>query len=105
MCIRDRFITTRLRLRGIDAPEIGSDCGEGRTLAQASRARRAELIDGEAGRIADVGQDKYGGRVVGRLIFATGEDVGAVLASEGLVLAYDGGRREGWCGPKISARR
>lgn|GEM_PF-1553387 len=98
-------VTTRLRLRGIDAPELASDCAEERHLARAARDRLSELIDGEVLRVADIGLDKYGGRVVGRLLFASGEDVGAILAQEGFALTYDGGRREGWCGPRVTAGR
>lgn len=98
-------ITTRLRLRGIDAPELGTDCAEEYRLARAARERLMELIEGEPMRVADVGLDKYGGRVVGRLIFAGGEDVGAILAQEGYARLYEGGRRESWCEPVLSARR
>ena len=98
-------ITTRLRLRGIDAPELASACPDEYRLAREARERLAELVAGEPIRVADVGLDKYGGRVVGRLLFASGEDVGQILAQEGYARLYDGGRRDSWCEPVLSARR
>ncbi len=63
-------ITTRVRLRGIDAPELKARCGEERTKAEAARdALRAILDQGEVG-IARVTLDKYGGRVARRRIDA-----------------------------------
>ena len=57
-------VTTRVRLRGIDAPELKARCGEERVKAEAARdALRTMLDQGEVG-ISRVTLDKYGGRVV-----------------------------------------
>ena len=57
-------ITTRVRLRGIDAPEMKARCGEERARPRPRATRlRAMLDQGEVG-IFDVTLDKYGGRVV-----------------------------------------
>ena len=55
-------VTTRVRLRGIDAPEMHAL--RGRTGEGDCRARRAGAIlnEGTVG-ISRIGQDKYGGRV------------------------------------------
>ena len=56
-------ITTRVRLRGIDAPELRARCDDERVKALAARDALARLLaEGEVG-ISRVGQDKYGGRV------------------------------------------
>ena len=57
-------ITTKIRLRGIDAPELRARCPAERTMAEAARdALGAMLAEGRVG-ISGVTLDKYGGRVV-----------------------------------------
>ena len=90
-------ITTRVRLRGIDAPEMKARCAAERAAAEAARDALQVILDqGEAG-IARVTLDKYGGRVVADASTHVTPDVSAVLLSAGLVRAYSGGRRDSWC--------
>ena len=90
-------ITTRVRLRGIDAPELRARCPEERLKAEAARdALSAMLADGHVG-IAQVTLDKYGGRVVADAGTRMTPDVSAALLAAGLVRRYAGGRRESWC--------
>ncbi len=57
-------ITTKIRLRGIDAPELKARCPAERAMAEAARdALAGMLAEGEVG-ISAVTPDKYGGRVV-----------------------------------------
>jgi endonuclease YncB( thermonuclease family) len=93
-------IITRVRLRGIDAPEIAGACGAERTQAEAARERLASLIGNGPVTLAEIGPDKYSGRIVARLMTGAPEhpvDAGALLVSEGLARRYSGKRREGWC--------
>jgi endonuclease YncB( thermonuclease family) len=90
-------ITTRVRLRGIDAPEMKGRCGEERNKAEAAReALRAILDQGEVG-IAQVSLDKYGGRVLASASTRTTPDVSAALLGAGMGRPYSGGQRDGWC--------
>ena len=90
-------ITTRVRLRGIDAPEFKARCAEERMKAEASReALRAILDQGEVG-IAGVRLDKYGGRVLADASTRETPDISAALLNSGMARRYDGARREGWC--------
>ena len=90
-------ITTRVRLRGIDAPEIKARCTEERVKAEAARdALRAILDQGEVG-ISRVTLDKYGGRVVADASTRATPDVSAALLDAGAARRYSGGRRDGWC--------
>ena len=91
------YTTTRVRLRGIDAPELKAHCVEERAAAEAARdALQTILAQGEPG-ITRVTFDKYGGRVVANASTKTTPDVSDALLSAGLVRAYSGGRRNGWC--------
>ena len=90
-------VTTRVRLRGIDAPEMKARCPEERTKAEAARdALAAILAEGEI-TVLDVGVDKYGGRVLAAAATRRTPDVSAALLDKGLARAYAGGRRAGWC--------
>jgi endonuclease YncB( thermonuclease family) len=90
-------VTTRVRLRGIDAPEMKARCIEERTRAEAARdALKAILDQGEVG-ITRVVLEKYGGRVLADASTHRTLDVAASLLDAGHVRRYRGGRREGWC--------
>jgi endonuclease YncB( thermonuclease family) len=90
-------ITTKVRLRGIDAPEMKARCGEERVKAEAARdALRSILDQGEVG-ISRVTLDKYGGRVDADASTASTPDIDGALLNSGLARRYPGGRRESWC--------
>jgi endonuclease YncB( thermonuclease family) len=90
-------ITTRVRLRGIDAPEMKARCGDERAQAEAAlNALRAILDQGEVG-ITRVTFDKYGGRVLAEAFTRATPDVSAALLDAGAVRRYSGGKRDGWC--------
>ena len=90
-------ITTKIRLRGIDAPELKARCAEERSKAEAARDALAAML-GEGGvAVGHVGLDKYGGRVLADAATRDTHDVGAALLAHGLVRPYSGGRRQSWC--------
>jgi endonuclease YncB( thermonuclease family) len=91
-------ITTKVRLRGIDAPELGgARCPEERTKAEAARdALKAMLAEGDVA-VMRVGLDKYGGRVLADAATGTTPDISAAMLAKGLARPYAGGRRDSWC--------
>jgi endonuclease YncB( thermonuclease family) len=98
--------TTKVRLRGIDAPEMHARCERERTLAVAARDKLAALLaDGAVG-IAHVARDKYGGRVLAAVATRRTADVSAALLAAGAARPYGGKRRESWCaGASSSSQR
>ena len=91
-------ITTKVRLRGIDAPELrGARCAEERSKAEAARDALKVILDqGDVG-ISAIALDKYGGRVIAEASTRSTPDVSAALLGAGLARSYAGGRREPWC--------
>jgi endonuclease YncB( thermonuclease family) len=90
-------ITSKVRLRGIDAPELKARCPDERTKAEAAReALRAMLAEGGVA-VTHVGLDKYGGRVLADAATRATPDIGTTMLAKGLVRVYGGGRRETWC--------
>lgn len=90
-------VATRVRLRGIDAPERHAPCASEQDRAERASAALARLVEGQAVRLAAVGPDKYFGRVVAEIRLPDGREAGAVLLAEGLARPYGGGRRVSGC--------
>jgi len=90
--------TTKIRLRGIDAPELRARCPGELAKAQAARDALIAILEEGAVGVARVTLDKYGGRVVADASTRKTADVAAALLQAGVVRAYGGGRRESWCG-------
>jgi endonuclease YncB( thermonuclease family) len=91
-------VTTKVRLRGIDAPELHARCDGERTEALAARDALVQILGEGSVWIAQVGQDKYGGRVDAAVSTAGTSDVSAAMLARGLARRYAGGRRGSWCG-------
>jgi endonuclease YncB( thermonuclease family) len=90
-------ITTKVRLRGIDAAELRARCPA--ELAQAEAARdglKTMLADGGV-ILSSVAPDKYGGRVLADASTRATASVSAEMLGRGLARRYAGGHRDGWC--------
>lgn len=90
-------IDTKVRLRGIDAPELHARCADEYTKAQAARAALETMLAAGEVTISRVGIDKYGGRVDATVATRGTADVSAALLNGGWARSYDGGRRGSWC--------
>ena len=94
-------IRTRVRLAGIDAPELKGKCARERDLAQRARAYLLARLDSAAGaapvQLKEVRYGKYAGRVLARVETLDGTDLGQGLVTAGLARPYDGRRRASWC--------
>jgi micrococcal nuclease len=93
----DQHITTKVRLRSIDAPELNAKCPAEAKMAEASRHRLTTLIGAGQAYLTDLGRDKYGGRVVGTILTHQGDNIAASLLAGGHVRPYNGGKRGSWC--------
>lgn len=85
-------VTVLVRIRGIDAPELKAKCENARRAANRAKERLADLAHGKI-RLTNIAGDKYFGRVVADVSTGDADDIGASLLAQGLVKAYDGGRR------------
>jgi endonuclease YncB( thermonuclease family) len=90
-------LTTRVRLRGIDAPELKASCPQELQMAEAAgNALRGLLGEGEV-TIYNIGPDKYNGRVVADAATRRTDNISAALIAGGHARSYRGGHRTGWC--------
>ena len=90
-------VETRVRLLGIDAPELKSRCTEERTWARDARDWLRQASEGRKLVLRDVQYDKYGGRMLARVEDERGEDLGRALLRQGLARPYAGDHRKPWC--------
>jgi len=89
--------TTRVRLRGVDAPELKAACPQELGLAEAAGGALRGLL-GEGGvTIYNIGPDKYNGRVVADVATRRTDNVSAALLAAGHARVYRGGHRASWC--------
>ncbi len=99
-------VTTLVRLRNVDAPELKAQCPAEARLAESARAALADTLGSGHVHLHDLGLDKYGGRIVASVSITpdarrpegqSPEDVGAMLIAGGYARAYDGRKRASWC--------
>lgn len=92
-----RLGSERIRLIGLDAPELHGKCRKEKRLAIRARDRLAELLATDQVEIIRSARlDKY--RRTLAIVRADGIDVARILISEGLARPYHGERRQSWCG-------
>jgi len=90
-------MTTRVRLRGIDAPELKAACPQESRMAEAAGDALRGLLDEGHVTIFNIGPDKYNGRVVANAATSRTTNISAALMAGGFARSYGGGKRSGWC--------
>lgn len=92
-----QVVSTKVRLAGVDAPELRGRCARERRMARAARGFVMRKLAGGGVTLRDIRFGKYAGRVLARVITAEGEDLGRSLIAAGLARPYRGRRRGRWC--------
>lgn len=91
-----RDLVVRVRLRGIDAPELKASCQEELDKAEAAARTLRDLLGQGGVIITNLGPDKYG-RVLADVATRRTANVSAALLAGGFARSYNGGHRDGWC--------
>jgi endonuclease YncB( thermonuclease family) len=94
----DRAVVTRVRLRGIDAPELRAACDKEYRMARAATNALRALLDEGGVSIFNIGADKYAGRIDADVATARTPNVSQAMLARGQARPYTGGHRGGWCG-------
>lgn len=84
-------VKDRVRLRGVDAPEIRTKDKKEKRKAVESRDYVRGLIEGKVVDLSVYGYDKYG-RVLGD-VDISGESLSGLMMKNGYARSYDGGQR------------
>lgn len=86
----------RIRIAGIDAPEIHPPrCMQEARLGLAATERLRQLLSSGVVTISGSGRDKYGREL--RQVSVNGVDVAQWMIAAGLASSYKGAKRQGWC--------
>jgi endonuclease YncB( thermonuclease family) len=91
-----RDLVARVRLRGIDAPEMKASCQAELDKAEAAAAALRNLLGQGGVMITNLGPDKYG-RILADVATRGTANVSAALLAGGYARSYNGGHRDGWC--------
>jgi endonuclease YncB( thermonuclease family) len=87
----DHWISTYVRLRGIDAPELKSKCAAFREAARQAQEELVSMMEGQKRvTLTAISGDKYFGRVVADLNLEDGRRPASLLLEGGLVEPYQG---------------
>lgn len=105
-----RDLVTRVRLRGIDAPELKASCQDELTKAEAATDALRELLGQGGVAIYNIGPDKYEGRVVADVATRRTANVrcsrAAMSAATMAAIATAGAREAGDSGnEKVASKR
>lgn len=84
----DLTVYTRIRILGINAPELSTEAGK-----VARDFARSLLKVGDPVKVYSHGWDKYGGRIDGELFYGGSLDFAATMIAAGQAVPYGGGAR------------
>jgi endonuclease YncB( thermonuclease family) len=90
-------LSARIRLRGIDAPELKGQCAREIRMAETATDALNRLLREGGLVIYNVGPDKYPGRVVADVATMKTPNVSTAMLAGGYARSYGGGHRNGWC--------
>lgn len=105
----DMFASMKIRLNGIDAPELSrANCELERCLARQAKHEIERIVESGGGHVLALQQckpDKYGGRMVCDILTRKGKVASELMLERGLAVSYGGKKKEfSWCqqrkGPK-----
>jgi endonuclease YncB( thermonuclease family) len=91
-----RDLVARVRLRGIDAPEMKASCHDELNKAEAATDALRNLLGQGGVTIYNLGSEKYG-RVLADVATRRTANVSAAMLAGGYARSYNGGHRDGWC--------
>jgi micrococcal nuclease len=89
-----------VRIFGVDTPEKGfrAQCDSEKVRGEAASAYTKKVITAsKTARVAIIGWDKYGGRVLGDIILDNNVSLRALLIQNGHAREYYGDAKQSWC--------
>lgn len=99
--VKSTPMTMKLRLYGVDAPELHTKNPLEKEAAILIKNYLKEKLEGKYFNCELMKWDKYGGRVVGKL-FLGKECLSAYLLKHGVVKSYEGAKKENWTDEELN---
>ena len=91
-----QIVTVRVRLKGVDTPEMEGKCAAEKKLARQAKAFAENWFKKNQAQLVNVHYGTYAGRVLATAQIKNGESLSAALLAENLAKPYRG-RRAQWC--------
>ena len=88
-------VTARIRVRGIDTPELRGRCPGEREAAAGARKHLTMLLAGVPVTLSRIGNDKFGGRLDASVALPDGSDIAHAMKLAGHAREWSG--RRGAC--------
>ena len=89
-------VTVKVRLQGVDTPEMNGKCAAEKKLARQAKAFAENWLRKNQAQLTNVHYGTYAGRVLATAQIVNGDSLSAALLSENLAKPYRG-RRAQWC--------
>ncbi len=93
----EQFIRIKIRLDGVDTPEMRGRCPLERDLAKRAQLFTRDFLGGGLLKLSHIRRGKYAGRIIARIRNRKGQDLGQALLAAGLGRPYSGRKRRSWC--------
>ena len=95
---KDIRISVRVRILGIDTPEISGQCKNEIDKANLAKERLKKLLPiGSFVKLSNIKDDKYLGRIDAYVINSKKQDITKIMIKEGFARPYKGKKRLPWC--------
>ena len=89
-------VTVKVRLQGVDTPEMNGKCAAEKKLARQAKAFAENWLKQNQVHLVNVHYGTYAGRVLATAQIKNGDSLSAALLAENLAKPYRG-RRAQWC--------
>ena len=89
-------VTVKVRLQGVDTPEMNGKCAAEKKLARQAKAFAENWLKTNQVHLVNVHYGTYAGRVLATAQIKNGDSLSAALLAENLAKPYRG-RRAKWC--------
>jgi micrococcal nuclease len=93
----DQEKETKVRILGIDTPEMDGKCSLEKKKAQQAKNEITKLINKQKVTLTNIRYGKYSGRVLADVETADGVDIKEQMLKLGLAAPYYGSTRTDWC--------
>ena len=92
-----QHIQTRVRLMGIDTPEMRGKCSSEKALAEKAKNFLSEQVSNDTLLLKNIHYGKYAGRILADVELENGKNLSELIIRHGYARPYRGGKRQGWC--------
>ena len=89
-------VTVKVRLKGVDTPEMNGKCAAEKKLARQAKAFAENWLRKNQAQLTNVHYGTYAGRVLATAQITNGTSLSAALLAQNLAKPYRG-RRAQWC--------